>query len=147
MATWMARTRVAGLPDEVLVVLTEPDAIARWAPIAFEVDDFEGNRLTAGDRVLVRGRLAGQPLEFEVEVEDADNGHLLLTAVGPIRLDVEYLAIASDCGSEVHATVTVSGRGLLGRALAHATDALLASGALRLAVERIASELDPALVA
>jgi hypothetical protein len=147
MATWMAQTRVDGLPDELLVLLTEPDAIARWAPIAFEVVDFDGDRLSAGDRVWVRGRLAGRPLEFEVEVEDADKGHLLLTAIGPIRLDVEYLAIASECGSEGHATVTVNGRGLLGRALAHATDALLASGALRLAVERIASELDPALAA
>jgi hypothetical protein len=128
-----------------LFLLTEPDAIARWAPIEFEVVDFDGDRLCAGDRVWVRGYLAGQALEFEVEVAQADNGHLVLTATGPIRLEVEYSAIPADDGSEVHASITVSGRGLLGRALAHATDALLAAGALRAAVERIASEFEPAL--
>jgi hypothetical protein len=145
MATWTAQTRVAGLPDEVLVLLTEPDAIARWAPIAFEVVGFGRRRLSAGDHVWVRGSLAGRSLEFEVEVAEAENGHLLLTAIGPVRLDVEYIAIASDSGSEVRASITVTGRGLLGRALAHATDALLAGGALRMAVDRIASEFEPAL--
>jgi hypothetical protein len=144
MARWMAQTAVAGFPDEVLMLLTEPEAIARWAPIAFELVDFDGERLAAGDRVWVQGRLAGRSIEFEVEVSEADNGHLVLTAIGPIRLDVEYLATASDNGSEVRASVTVSGRGLMGRALARATDALLASGALRTAIDRIASELEPA---
>jgi hypothetical protein len=147
MATWTAQTRVAGLPDEVLMLLTEPDAIARWAPIAFDVIDLDGKRLAAGDHVRVCGRLAGRSLEFEVEVAEADNGHLVLNAIGPIRLDVEYLAIASENGSEVRASITVSGRGLIGRALAQATDALLASGALRTAVNRIACELDPAFAA
>jgi hypothetical protein len=41
VATWTAQTLVAGLPGDVLMLLTEPDAIARWAPIAFEVVDFE----------------------------------------------------------------------------------------------------------
>ena len=147
MATWTAQTRVAGLPDEVLALLTEPDAIARWAPIGFEVIDFDGERLRAGDRVLVRGGLAGRAMEFEVEVSEADDGHLLLTASGPIRLDVEYLAVATGRGSEVHASVTVSGGGLLGRLLAQATDALLAAGALSTAVRAIARELEPALAA
>lgn len=79
-------------------------------------------------------------------MSDADDGHLVLTAVGPIRLDVEYLAVAAADGSEVHASITVSGRGLMGRLLAQATDALLAAGALRTAVDRIACELEPALV-
>ncbi len=147
MATWIAETRTAGQPDQVLILLTEPAAIARWAPIDFEVVDFHGDRLAAGDRVWVRGQLAGRALEFEVEVTEADNGHLVLTATGPIQLDVEYCAMPATYGSEVRASVTVSGRGLLGRALAHATDAVLATGALRTAVERIASELEPALAA
>jgi hypothetical protein len=130
----------------VLTLLTEPEAIARWAPIDFDVLDFDGTRLQAGDRVQVRGGLAGRSLEFDVEVAEADDDRLVLTAVGPIRLDVEYLAIAAEHGSEVHASVTVSGRGLMGRVLAQATDALLASGALRTAVGRIASELDRVLV-
>jgi uncharacterized protein YndB with AHSA1/START domain len=147
MATWTAHTRVAGLPDEVLALLTEPDAIARWAPIDFEVLDFHRSRLRAGDRVLVRGALAGRGMEFEVDVSEADDGHLVLTARGPIRLDVEYLAIPAGRGSHVRASVTVSGGGLLGRLLAQATDALLAAGALSSAVSAIARELEPALAA
>ncbi len=147
MARWVAQTRVAAPPDEVLILLTEPDAIARWAPIAFDIVDLDSERLAAGDRVRVQGRLAGRLLEFDVEVAEADNGHLVLTAFGPIRLDVEYTAIAVGCGSVVRASVTVSGHGLMGRVLAQATDALLASGALRAAVERIGYELEPALAA
>lgn len=147
MATWTAQTCVAGLPDEVMAVLTEPDAIARWAPIAFDVIDFTGERLVAGDRVMVRGALGGRGLEFEVEVTEAEDGRLVLTATGPIRLDVEYLAVATGRGSLVRACVKVSGGGLLGRLLAQATDALLAAGALRSAISAIARELEPALAA
>ena len=145
MATWTAQAQMAGLPDDVLALLTEPDAIARWAPIPFEVVDFDGERLEAGDQMRVRGPLAGRSLEFDVEVAEADDGRLSLSAIGPIRLDVEYLATALATGSEVRASVTVSGRGLMGRVLAQATDAVLASGALRMAVQRIAGELEPAL--
>ena len=88
VATWTAQTRVAGLPDEVLALLTEPSSIAGWAPVEFDVVDFRGRRLTAGDRVRVRGRLAGRSVDFE-DVSEADDGRLVLTAVGPIRLDVE----------------------------------------------------------
>ena len=41
-------------------------APARWAPIAFEVVDFDRQRLRAGDRVCVRGGLTGRSVEFEV---------------------------------------------------------------------------------
>jgi hypothetical protein len=147
MATWTAETRVAGLPDEVLELLTQPEAIARWAPIGFDVIDFEGDRLRAGDSVRVRGALAGRSLEFDVDVSEADDGRLVLTATGPIRLDVEYLAVANAGGSDLRASVAVSGRGLMGRVLAQATDALLAAGALSSAVGRLARELEaePAL--
>jgi hypothetical protein len=147
MATWTAETSVAGLPDEVLELLTQPEAIARWAPIGFDVIDFEGDRLRAGDSVRVRGALAGRSLEFDVDVSEADDGRLVLTATGPIRLDVEYLAVANAAGSDLRASVAVSGRGLMGRVLAQATDALLAAGALSTAVGRLARELEaePAL--
>jgi hypothetical protein len=145
MATWTAQTRVAGLPDEVLALLTEPDVIARWAPIAFDVVDFDRTRLRAGDQVCVRGGITGRSLEFEVEVAEADDGRLVLTAIGPIRLDVAYLAVAVEDGSEVRASISVSGRGLFGRLIAQAADALLAAGALTTAIDRIARELEPAL--
>jgi hypothetical protein len=135
---------MAGDPDEVLTLLTEPDSIARWSPIEFDVVDYCGERLRPGDRVRVAGRLAGRSLAFDVDVAQADSGHLALTATGPIRLDVDYHAIATaGRGSDVRAKVTVSGKGLLGRVLAQATDALLASGALAMAVGRIAREFEP----
>jgi hypothetical protein len=32
MKTWTTEARVGGTPEDVLELLTEPDAIARWAP-------------------------------------------------------------------------------------------------------------------
>src|SRR5262249_20630857 len=122
MARWTAHKRVAGPPDAVLELLTEPDAISRWAPIEFKVIDWYGERPSAGERVRVRGSLAGRSLEFVVDVDEADDGRLALSATGPIRLDVEYHALARDNGSDVRASVDVSGRGLLGGLLARATD-------------------------
>src|ERR1700749_77495 len=98
MATWTTQTRMAGLPEDVLAVLTQPDAIARWAPIDFDLVDFDRDRLAAGDRVRVQGRLAGESAEFEVVVDEANDGRLALAAVGPIRLDVESLAVAAGDG-------------------------------------------------
>ena len=145
MARWTAHTQVAGDPDEVLDLLTEPDAIARWSPIDFDVVGDCGSRLTAGDRVRVCGRLGGAAMNFDVNVLRAHDGDLHLTASGPIRLDVAYQVRGTDDGSELRACVDVSGRGLKGRVLAQATDALLASGALRFAVDRLAGQLAPAL--
>lgn len=141
MARWTAQTRVAGAPEEVLELLTEPQAISRWSPIDFDVVDWDGDRLSSGDRVRVEGRLAGRALAFDVDVAKADEGDLRLTARGPIRLDVAYRVRGRADGSDVHAEVDVSGRGIMGRVLAQATDALLASGALRLAIDRLAGEL------
>jgi hypothetical protein len=136
---------MGGLPDEVLELLTRPEAIARWTPIPFELVDFDGDRLETGDNVRVCGLLAGRALEFEVDVAAADDGRLALQASGPIRIDVEYVAQAVARGSELRACVAVSGQGLIGRMLARATDALLAAGALQSAVGRIARELETAL--
>ena len=92
MSTWTTHTICPGTPDDVLALLTEPGAIARWSPLPFSVDGVRKDRLHAGDRVSVGGELAG--------------------------------------------------RGLVGRLLARATDALLAAGALRAALDRIARELE-----
>lgn len=124
-------------------MLTSPDAIARWAPIPFELVDFDHDRLHSGDTLRVCGVLAGRSLEFDVEVSEAEDGRLALAASGPIDIDVEYVTRPVDRGSEVRARVEVSGRGVMGRVLARATDALLAAGALHSAVGRIAHELQP----
>ncbi len=147
MRTWTTQTTVTGLPDEVLALLTEPDAIARWTPVPFELIDLDTSRLVAGSRARVRGRLAGRTLEFDVEVLVADDERLALIATGPISIDVEYALRPAVGGSELRASVSVRGSGLIGRVLAQATDALLAAGALDRAVSQIGRQLKPALAA
>ena len=145
MRTWTTHTSVTGLPDEVLALLTEPAAIARWTPVPFELIDLDTDRLEAGSRARVRGGLAGRTLEFDVEVIAADDERLALVATGPISIDVEYALRPAAGGSDLRASVSVRGSGLIGRVLAQAADALLAAGALDRAVTRIGRQLDPAL--
>ena len=145
MKTWTTETWLAGAPEEVLELLTEPDAIARWAPIPFELLDLDGARLQQGTRARVSGALAGRRLEFDVEIREADEERLSLVANGLVSIGAEYLLAPADGGSDVRASVSVSGHGLLGGSLARAFEAVLASGALRASVTRIGRELEPAL--
>jgi hypothetical protein len=141
MRTWTATATVEARPEHVLEVLTDPGACARWAPVPFDVDDLGGERLLAGTRARVSGRLVGRRVGFDVEVHEADHGGLALSAHGPVALDVAYILAPTAQGSTVHASVSVrSGRGLAGRLLAEATGALLTAGALQAAVSRIARE-------
>ena len=142
MSIWSTHTNVNGSPDDVIAVLSDPDSIRRWSPIDFRVDGIDGDRLDAGSRARVSGRLAGRSASFDVEVEQAGEGRFALTASGPIDLDVEYEAFDDGASTQVWATVAVRGGGLLGRVLAQATDAVLAAGALDRALGRIADEVD-----
>jgi Polyketide cyclase / dehydrase and lipid transport len=142
MSTWSTHTNVTGTPDDVIAVLSDPDAIRRWSPIDFRVDGIDGDRLEAGSRARVSGRLAGRSTSFDVDVEQAGDGRFTLTASGPIDLEVEYEAFDDGGTTQVWATVGVRGGGLMGRVLAQATDALLAAGALDRALGRIAGEID-----
>src|SRR2546421_10512712 len=90
MRTWTTEMWLDGMPEQVLELLTEPDAIARWAPVEFELLELEGERLKAGSHAVVSGTLAGRRLEFEVEIREADDGRLSLLASGPISIDAEY---------------------------------------------------------
>jgi hypothetical protein len=142
MSTWTEHLTAQAAPAAVLDVLTDPDACGRWAPVDFEADGVDGGRLKAGSRARVEGRLAGRHVGFDVEVLAADEERLALLAHGPIALDVEYRLRPVAAGSEVRASVAVRGSGLTGRLLAQATGALLAAGALRAAVARIAREAE-----
>lgn len=147
MRTWTSERWLAGAPEEVLELLTEPDAIARWAPIDFEVVDADGGRLRTGTQTRVCGVLAGRRVELDVDVLDAEDGRLALQASGPISFEVEYVLAPVDRGSQLHASISVAGRGLIGRVLARATEVALAAGALDVAIGRIGRELEPALAA
>ena len=141
MRTWTATTTVDARPEAVLDVLTDPDACARWAPLPFEITELRDPRLKAGSRAKVTGRLAGREVGFTVDVHEADEERLALTADGPVALDVRYELAPFEGGSEVRAAVSLRpGRGLTGRVLASATSALLTAGALNQAVSRIARE-------
>ena len=138
MRTWTATTTVGAPPDAVLDVLTDPDAIASWAPVDFEVSDLETERLAPGCRPRVAGRLGGLTVGFEVEVLEAGEDRLALHAAGPVAFDVRYDLEPADGGSEVRASIGVRpGRGFRGRVLAEATNALLSAGALQQALDRI----------
>jgi hypothetical protein len=144
MKTWTTEMWLAGVPDEILDILTDPDAIARWAPIRFEVVELDSERLQTGSRAHVRGGLAGRQLEFQVDVLEAHDERLSLTASGPVWIDAEYLIRPVRGGSRVRASVSVYGDGLTGCALARGIEALLAAGMLRVSVARIGRELEPA---
>jgi Polyketide cyclase / dehydrase and lipid transport len=142
MRTWTARTHVEAEPDVVLDALIDTDACRRWSPVPFDLDGEAGGRLSAGARVRVSGRLVGRRVGFDVEVHEAADGRLALTAQGPVAFDVAYEARPARGGSEVCASVSVrSGGGLFGRAAEHATAALLQAGALSVAVDRIAASV------
>ena len=141
MSTWTAQTTVKGLPQDVLQVLTDPAAVGRWAPVAFDVEGLDGDRLVAGSRARVVGRLAGQRVGFDVEVRQADEHGLALSADGPVAFDVDYRLAPTTAGSEVRASVSVRPRrGLVGRLLAEASGALLTAGALDHALARLTQE-------
>ena len=79
MNTWTAQANTEAAPEAVLAALTDPDGIARWSPVAFEVEDDAG-RLQAGTRTRVSGKLAGVRVGFDVEVHRADERQLTLSA-------------------------------------------------------------------
>jgi Polyketide cyclase / dehydrase and lipid transport len=141
MRTYTATTTSTARPEAVLEVLTDPTAVARWAPVEFSVDDLTDRRLARGSRARVSGRLAGQEIGFDVEVHRADAAGLALSANGPVALDVAYELREADAGSEVSASIAVlPRRGLRARLLAEATAAVLAGGALQAALGRIVAE-------
>ena len=141
MKEWTATTTVEARPEAVLDVLTDPEACARWAPIPFDVEDLRTPRLTCGSRARVSGKLAGRRVGFDVQVHEAVDGRLRLSADGPVGFDVRYDLAPAPRGSEVRAAVTVRpARGIAGRLLAEATNALLAAGALQAAIARLAAE-------
>jgi hypothetical protein len=73
----------------------------------------------------------------------ADSQRLLLTASGPIEIDVKYDVEDLDSHVELRAWVTVRSRGgLFGRILSGATEGLLGAGMLNAAVSRIAREVE-----
>ena len=91
MRMWETQTTVPGSPSAVLELLTEPDGIATWAPVSFEILSLAERRLSTGSRARVAGRLAGCVVEFEVTVFEVLGDRLALAADGSILIDVQYV--------------------------------------------------------
>src|SRR4051812_46977929 len=141
MRTWTATTTTAARPEDVLDVLTDPEACARWAPLPFDVEELDGRRLATGSKARVSGSLAGKRVGFDVEVHEASARGISLAANGPVGFDVAYELAEVAGGSEVRASVSVRpSRGFAGRLLAQATSALLSAGALEAALSRVTRE-------
>lgn len=139
MRTWTANRHVAAAPEVVLDAICDPESCRRWSPVPFDLDGAAEARLLPGSRVRVSGQLIGRRVGFEVEVHEAGDGRLALSAHGPVALDVAYEARPAGDGSDVRASVSVrSGGGLFGRLAEQAAAALLEAGALGHAVDRIA---------
>ena len=92
MRTWTANTHVAAEPAVVLDLLTDTDKCRRWSPVPFDLDRSAGSRLAAGSRMRVSGQLVGRRVGFDVEVHEAGEGRLALSARGPVAVDVAYEA-------------------------------------------------------
>src|SRR6476660_7695061 len=80
MRTWTAQITSKGRPEDVLGVLTDPAACGRWAPIDFDVEGLNGDRLVTGSRARVVGRIAGQRCSFDVDVIAANASGVKLLA-------------------------------------------------------------------
>lgn len=131
-------------PERIIAMLTEPDSIRAWSPVPFETDG-GGESLRAGSETRVSGNLAGLRVGFDVQVHAADHTGLRLSADGPVTLDVDYGVQAAGAGSELQARISLRrARGLGGRVVGKATEALLAGGALERATTRIARAAEDA---
>jgi hypothetical protein len=137
VGTWTARSALRAEPDRVIELLTDPDAAGLWSPLDFAVEEIDGDRLRAGGRAVLSGRLAGRWVEFELDVFEADDARLSLRAQGPVTMDVDYEVLESELVARVHVH---GGRGLGGRLLSSAVDGVLAAGTLQVAVDAIARE-------
>jgi hypothetical protein len=139
---WSARAAVQAQSTDVLAALTDPELIAAWAPIGFELEGPEGRVLRTGSRERVSGSLAGLRASFDVEVTRAGPGVLELVAAGPLAMDVAYRFPEQGGRVVVDASVRLGRRGgLAAQILRGAVVALLEAGALDRALQRLASSL------
>ena len=98
MRTGTATTHVDADPQVVLDLLTDTDAVRRWAPVPFDLEDPTQERLVAGSQVRVSGSLVGRRVGFEVRVHEAGDGRLALTAVAVAgAMDSVGSAVMSGC--------------------------------------------------
>ena len=124
-------------PEAVLAALTDPDAVARWSPVAFEVETMTRAACAPGTRTRVSGKLAGVRVGFDVEVHRGRRpaARAVGPRAGPHGRQLRRRARAGRL-DQVHASVSVAkGRGCVAGLMAEATAGLLRAGALSPAVD------------
>jgi hypothetical protein len=142
---WTARADFCAGADQVLRALTDPELIAQWAPVAFNVAGLAGGRLSAGSRERVSGTIAGVRATFDVQVARADLEGLELSARGPLAFGVVYSFREYASGVRVEARLSLGREGgLATQVLRAAVRALLNAGALAGALRRLEASLCPA---
>jgi hypothetical protein len=147
---WRARASMRSESGAVLAALTEPELIAAWAPVGFELEDPDAMPLHAGSHERVCGSIAGVKAHFDVEVTRAEPGRLELVADGPLAMEVAWRFRACRDRVVVDASIVLRPRsGLTGRILRGAVVALLNAGALDRALQRLDESLcrEPELIA
>ena len=134
-----ATATAAARPEAVLEVLTSPSACRAWCPFPFAVGENSPERLTPGATVTVRGALAGRSLSFEVKALEVTSKRFALRATGAFDIEATYELIPEG-GTRTHVRAEIRTgrpRGLSGRLMVAAADALLTAGALDVALRRI----------
>ena len=143
MCRFEADMDVCASAEEILRVLADPDRCRCWSPVPFEVRELNSPQLETGTSALVGGEVLGREVSFKVEIEEASTSLFSLHATnGGVCIDVRYEI--SDCGtrSALRAQVVTRGTGLGGRVVAAGIDAVIRAGALRQALQNIASEAE-----
>ena len=124
-----------------------PERHPDWSPVPFELDGgARGSPCRRGQpRPASSGSLAGLRVGFDVQVHSADADGLRLNADGPVAIDVDYGVASSPAPAARSGAVSLRrARGLGGRVIGKATEALLAGGALERATTRIARAAEDA---
>jgi hypothetical protein len=143
MSTHIAKQTVTADTAHVLQVLTDPAACKRWAPLAFTSDQAPGERLQAGTRTRLQGRIAGRNVTFQIHVVAADERGLSLRAQGPVLFEVDYRLTPAAERTLIEAQITLARTGgITGALLARATNTMLGAGALRFALRGVAAEAE-----
>jgi polyketide cyclase/dehydrase/lipid transport protein len=137
--TFEASAAIPTDPTTVMELLTDPSACRLWAPVDFELEHLDGQRLLAGSQARVCGRVGGRAVCFDVSVVEAREGRLSISASGPFDVEAFYEAEGDCAGTELRARVSVASRGgVRGRLVSSVAEAFLARGALQHALKRMA---------
>lgn len=134
MPPHVATAEMTSRPSRVLKALSDPQACLSWAPVPLELTGDVPAMLTPGATARVRGHLGAANLEFDLQIQEASADRFAVRAEGPFVIDVEYRFSAESMSLAVQ---TTKPRGLTGRCLKAASDALLAAGILDDSLRRL----------